>query len=150
MSEIIGGKNKKLRLKIVTPTKLVFDADVDRVTLQTIDGQMGVLVGHAPVTTVLGFGSLRAYNDENIEQFTVFGGFCEINQQGATVLADVAEHPSEIDAERAKQARERAERRIKERNADMDEKRAKAALRKALVRLDLSGIPTITEENAKK
>jgi len=139
---------KKLRLRIVTPTRAVFDDDVDMVIMQTVDGQMGVLKGHAPITTVLDYGTMRAYVDENVEYFAVFGGFCEVNQAGVTVLADVAECPSEIDAERARNAKERAERRINERDAELDEKRAKAALRKALVRLDLHGMP-ITGENKK-
>ena len=150
MAENFGEKSKRLRLRIVTPTKPVFEGDVDMVIAQTIDGQIGIMPGHAPVTTVLGYGLLRAYIDEKIESFAIFGGFCEINPQGVTVLADVAEHPSEIDAERARQALERAERRAKERKADWDEKRVKVAMRKALVRLELSGIPTITEENANK
>jgi F-type H+-transporting ATPase subunit epsilon len=150
MAENLADKNKKLRLKIITPTKSVFDRDVDMVIMQTIDGQIGVMPGHAPIVNVLGYGLLRAYIEEEVENFAIFGGFCDINQQGATVLADIAEHPSEIDAERAKRALDRAERRIKEHKADMDEKRAKAAMRKALVRLELSGIPTITEENGNK
>jgi len=141
MSNNTTEKNKKLRLRVVTPTKSVFDDDVDMVILQTIDGQIGVLHGHAPVSTVLGLGTLRAYNDEAVNHFAVFGGFCEINQHGATILADVAEHPDEIDAERARMAKERAERRIKEEKADMDELRLKNALRKALVRLELAEMP---------
>ena len=141
-TQAITEKNKKLRLRIVTPIKQVFDGDVDMVILQTIDGQIGVLHNHAPVSTVLGLGTLRAYNDETVTHYAIFGGFCEINQESATILADVAEHPDEIDAERAKRAKERAERRIKEQKSDMDEIRLKAALRKATVRLELTNLPT--------
>ena len=140
-------KSKKLRLKIVTPTKPVFDDDVDMVIMHTIDGQIGVLTGHQPVTTVMGYGPLRVYNDERIEYFAVFGGFAEINREGATILADIAECPDEIDAERARRAKERAERRKTEQKSDLDEKRLKLALRKATVRLELCGLPTITEES---
>ena len=140
-------KDKKLRLKIVTPTKPVFDSDVDMVVMHTADGQIGVLKGHQPVTTVMGYGPLRVYDDEKVEYFAVFGGFAEINQDGATVLADIAEHPDEIDAERARKAKERAERRKTEKKSDLDEKRLKLALRKATVRLELCGLPTITEES---
>lgn len=150
MSEIAENKDKKLRLRIITPTRQVFDDDVDMVIMQTIDGQIGVMSGHIPVTTVLGLGPLRIYNDEKVEIYAIFGGFSEINQQGATVLADMAELPEEIDAERARRAKERAERRLTERSADLDEKRAKAALRKSLVRLELAGLPTTTEEADKK
>ena len=137
-----AAKYKRLRLRVITPTKQAYDGDCDMVILQTIDGQIGVMPGHIPLTTVLGLGLMRVYDGELIETFAVFGGFCEINQQSVTVLADVAEHPGEIDTERARQAKERAERRIKEHQQDLDEKRAKLALRRALVRLEMSGIPT--------
>jgi len=144
-------KNKKLRLKIVTPTKPVFDDDADMVIMHTLDGQIGVLAGHQPVTTVMGYGLLRVYNDEKIEYFAVFGGFAEINPQGTTILADIAECPSEIDAERAKRAIERAERRKTEQKSDLDEKRLKMALRKASVRLELHGLmPMMDESSADK
>jgi len=140
-------KSKKLRLRIVTPTKPVFDDDVDMVIMHTVDGQIGVLQGHQPVTTVMGYGALRVYNDEKVEYFAVFGGFAEINREGATILADIAECPDEIDAERARRAKERAERRKSEQKSDLDEKRLKLALRKATVRLELCGLPTIIEES---
>ena len=140
-------KSKKLRLRIVTPTKPVFDDDVDMVIMYTADGQIGVLTGHQPITTVMGYGPLRVYNDEKVEYYAVFGGFAEINRDGATILADIAEHPAEIDAERAKRAKERAERRKSEQKSDLDEKRLKLALRKATVRLELCGLPMITEES---
>ena len=130
--------SKKLRLKIITPTKTVFDNDVDMVVLNTVDGETGVLIGHEPLTTILGLGPMRYYDDEATEFYAVFGGFSEINQEGVTVLADIAEHPSEIDKERARMAKERAERRLSEKKADLDEMRAKVALRKALVRMELT------------
>jgi len=141
--------SKKLHLRIVTPTKSVFEGDVDMVILHGLDGQLGVMPNHEPVTTILGLGAMRVYDNEIITYFAVFGGFAEINQKGVTILADVAEHPDEINKERAAAAKERAERRISERQADLDQARVKVALRKALVRLELSGLPTTTE-TAKK
>ena len=139
--------SKKLRLKIVTPVRTIFDDDVDMVIMHAVDGQIGVLKGHQSVTTIMGYGPLRVYNDEKIEYFAVFGGFAEINPQGATILADIAECPHEIDEERARRAIERAQRRKAEQKSDLDEKRLKLALRKATVRLELCGLPTITEES---
>ncbi|MCL2573253.1 MAG: ATP synthase F1 subunit epsilon [Defluviitaleaceae bacterium] len=142
-------KSKKLHLKIVTPTKPVFDEQVDMVIMHTADGQIGVLSGHQPVTTVMGYGPLRVYNDEKVEYFAVFGGFAEVNREGVTILADIAECPEEIDAERARRAVERAERRKTEQKSDLDEKRLKLALRKASVRLDLVGLSDIKSGDKK-
>jgi len=137
-----AARYKRLKLRVITPTKQAYEGDCDMVILETVDGQIGVMPGHIPLTTILGLGLMRIYDGELIETFAVFGGFCEINQQSVTVLADVAEHPGEIDTERAKHAKERAERRIKEHQQNLDEKRARLALRRALVRLEMSGIPT--------
>jgi len=138
--------SKKLMLRVITPSKVAFEGEVDMAVLSTVDGEIGVLVGHEPLATILGLGTLRYYNDEIKEYYTVFGGFAEINQEGVTVLADIAEHPSEIDAQRAKLAKERAERRLSERNAGLDEKRAKTSIRKALVRLEISSQYTTTKK----
>ena len=132
---------KKFRLKVVTPERLSVDKDVSMVILQTIDGQMGVLAGHEPVVTVLDHGVLRYYDDEKIEKVAVFGGYAEVNQREVVVLAETAERPEDIDVIRAKQANERANRYLNEQRAEMDVMRAKVALRKSLVRLELSGQP---------
>ncbi|MCL2855658.1 MAG: F0F1 ATP synthase subunit epsilon [Defluviitaleaceae bacterium] len=137
---------KKFRLKIVTPGKMAVDKDVTMVIMQTIDGQIGVLAGHEPVVTVLDHGVLRYYEDEKIETMAVFGGYAEINQREVVVLAETAELPEDIDIERARQAKERANRHIEEKRAETDVMRAKVALRKSLVRLELSGQPLTTDK----
>jgi len=130
--------NKKFRLKVVTPIKTTLDVDVDMVSLQTVDGQIGVLVGHEPVATVLAPGVLRYYIDEKIERLAVFSGFAEINGKEVTVLTDAAEHLDEIDLARAKEAEKRARGRLVEKLADTDVERAKAALERALIRQKLA------------
>ena len=132
---------KTFRLKVVTPTKMTVDVDATMVILQTTDGQIGVLAGHEHVVTTLDHGILRYYQDEKIESIAVFGGYADISQSEVIVLADIAERPEEIDAERARQAKERANRYLNEQRAEMDTMRAKIALRKSLVRLELSGQP---------
>jgi F-type H+-transporting ATPase subunit epsilon len=141
----VAEKTKKFRLKIVTPLKTTLDADVDMVILQTIDGQIGVLPGHEPIATILDHGILRYYNEEKIEFVALFGGFAEINQREVVVLADLAEKPGDIDIERARRAEERARRRLHE--SGIDTMRAKVALRKSLVRQELSHKPLSTEKN---
>ena len=130
--------NKKFRLKVVTPIKTTLDVDVDMVSLQTVDGQIGVLIGHEPVATVLVPGVLRYYIDEKIERLAVFSGFAEINGKEVTVLTDAAEHLDEIDLARAKEAEKRARGRLVEKLADTDVERAKAALERALIRQKLA------------
>jgi len=137
---------KKFRLKIVTPTKTAIDKDVNMVIMQTVDGQIGVLAGHEPLTTVLGLGTLRYYEDEKIERVALLGGFVEITQTEVSVLADIAEHPDEIDAERARRAEERARKRLKDKAEGLDYLRAELALRKSLVRQEIMAGPLSSEK----
>ncbi|MCL2575172.1 MAG: ATP synthase F1 subunit epsilon [Defluviitaleaceae bacterium] len=139
-------RSKKFRLRIVTPAKTSIDKDVDMVIMQTIDGQIGVLSGHEPLTTVLDVGTLRYYDDEKIERVALLGGFAEISQKEVVILADIAEHPDEIDAERAKRAEERARKRIKDQAEGLDYLRAELALRKSLVRQQLVSGPLTSEK----
>ena len=132
-------EKKKISLKIVTPTKTTLDTNVDMVVMRAMDGELAALYGHEPLATVLSEGVLRYYNDEKIGHIALFGGVAEISKEEVIVLADVAETPEEIDAARAKLAQERAERHLAEKRAELDEQRAKVALRKALVRQELTG-----------
>ena len=129
---------KKFRLKVVTPTKVILDIDVDMASLYTVDGQIGVLAGHEPIATVLAPGVLRYYIDEKIERLAVFSGFVEINGKEVIVLTDASEHLNEIDLARAKEAEERAKARLAAKSDDIDIERAKAALERALVRQKLA------------
>ena len=139
-------KAEKVRLKLLTPEKIVFDDDVDMVVLDATEGKMGVLANHESLTTALEIGVLKVHNNDKVEQFAVFGGFASIDRNVLTVLSDLAEKPDEIDAERARRAKERAERRISEKQANLDEARLKVAHRKAMVRLELTGIPMTNEK----
>jgi len=132
--------SKKFHLKIITPGRTAFEGDVDMVIMETIDGQMGVLAGHEPVATVLGLGPLKVFSDFDVEHFAVFCGFANINQTDVVILADVAEKADEIDLIRAKEAKERAEERIRDHSASIDMMRAEVALRRSLVRLELGNV----------
>ncbi|MCL2171028.1 MAG: ATP synthase F1 subunit epsilon [Defluviitaleaceae bacterium] len=136
---------KKFHLRIITPLKTVFDEHVDMVIMETVDGQIGVMAGHEPVATVLGLGSAQIFNDLGTENIALFGGFVDINQNEVIILADIADKAEDIDAERARQARARAEDRLRDADANIDMLRAQMALRRSLVRLELSGIPMKNE-----
>ena len=131
----------KLRLKILTPNRIIFDDDVDMVVLTSTDGEIGILPGHRPYSILLGYGITKIYNNDNIFPYAVFGGFASVDTNTVSILADIAESSSEIDSERAKMALERAERRSKEKSSTIDEIRMKTSMRKALVRLELTGQP---------
>ena len=134
----------KLHLRVVTPSKDFYDDECDMVILKTIDGDTGILFGHQPLTTVLDLGYLRIIDNGEEKKSTLLGGFAKVNEHGLTVISDAAEWADEIDVERAAESRKRAEERLErgsgDPSSDIDVQRAEAALRRALLRLDLAGL----------
>lgn len=129
----------KLSLKIITPTRNMFEGEVDMVVMRTQSGDVGILHGHQPMITILDYGVLSIKNDGEERLAAVLGGFAEIGADGMTILTDIGEWSDEIDVVRAKHAKERAEARLKSNNVDIDFNRAELALKRALVRLTTSG-----------
>jgi F-type H+-transporting ATPase subunit epsilon len=80
-----------IRLKIITPRRMLADADADSVSLPTLEGEIGVLPGHRPLYTALGRGvlSFRASGDE--ETFSVEGGFAEVRPDEVIVVTEMSE-----------------------------------------------------------
>lgn len=128
----------KIRLDIVTPEKVSYSADVNMVIARTLDGDIGVLPGHAPLIGALAVWPLRIQTDDGERQMAIAGGFIEVRPDKVTILANCAELPNEIDVERAAAAKSRAESRLKDGTPEIDTARAEAALRRALMRLQVA------------
>lgn len=125
-------------LKIVTPEKTAFSEEVVSVVAPGVDGYFGVLAHHAPMLAEVGIGRLVAERPSGQEDvLAVAGGFMEVRDNTATILADAAEVPTEIDAARAEEAAERAERRLTS-GEHIDIARAEAALARARNRLEIA------------
>jgi F-type H+-transporting ATPase subunit epsilon len=127
---------KSIALQIVTPRKVVFDGEVENFTAPGVVGPFQVLFNHAPIVAALQPGVFKYKTVEGREErLIVSGGFLELHSNVATVLADAAEEPREIDVERARRALLRAQERLKHRADDIDQARASAALARAQARL---------------
>jgi F-type H+-transporting ATPase subunit epsilon len=105
--------SKKIKLKVVTPEKLVLEELVDEVILPTVDGEIAILPDHIPIISTLKSGDIvGVLNGEDIPM-AVAGGFVEVNKEGNTtnvvVLADFAEHVSDISDELVEKAKIKAE-----------------------------------------
>ena len=125
-----------LLLEIVTPERLAFSEEVDSVQVPGIDGELGILPHHAPLVSLLGVGELRIRKGGTEELFAVAGGFLQVRPDKVVVMAETADLASEIDLERAEQARRDAERILAEgarEGADLGA--ARAALAQALLRI---------------
>lgn len=127
---------KKLLLQVVTPERSVVHQEVDEVLLPGSLGYLGVLPGHTPFLTSLKIGEIKYRQGAKTSFLAVSWGFVEILPDKVTVLADLAEHPEEIDVESAKEAKLQAEKMLRE--PDSEYKTALAALEQALVRLQVA------------
>ena len=126
-----------LLLEIVTPERLAYSDTVDAVNLPGIEGELGVLPHHAPLVSMLGVGELRIRKGGAEESFAIVGGFLQVRPDRVVVMAETADMASEIDLERAQEARREAERALEGTvQADaVDLAAARAALQHALLRI---------------
>lgn len=130
---------EKLQLEVVTPDRLVVNESVDIVMAMGALGEFGILPGHIPFLTLLQPGELRYRKDNKLEYMAVTGGFAEVSNNKVTVLAEGAEKAREINIDRAKRAKERAEKRLAQaKTEDVDYTRAEMALKRAILRLRIA------------
>jgi len=80
----------KLRFSLVSPERELFAGVVDQVDAQGVEGDFGVLAGHAPFMTTLKEGRVKAYDDGDTLVFEVRGGFADVNAEGLIILAEYA------------------------------------------------------------
>lgn len=128
------------KLSIVTPEKTILEADCTSLVVPGSDGYLGVLTDHAPLITALKPGELKVVGFENDEErrFAITGGFFEVSNNHATVLADAIEEPGLIDVSRAEDSLRRASERLKEAAPGLDTIRADQAVWRAKNRLELA------------
>jgi len=130
------------QLEIVTPDKKVVDTPAEEVQIPGKNGYLGILPGHAPLITELAVGEItyrEATASSTQQRLAVAWGFAEILPNKVTILAETVERPSEIDVERARKARQRAQQRLTSGDTNVDVDRALNALHKAETRLEVAG-----------
>src|SRR5882762_6677878 len=131
---------QKLQLEVVTPERSVLSEAVDAVTLPGLGGELGILPGHTPLISQLQTGVLSYTAAGKTFQLHVSGGFLEVKDDRVSVLAEIAERPEEIDAARARLAREHVEKQLNAwTGTEEDFERARAKLERSVVRLQLAG-----------
>ena len=125
-----------LQLEIVTPERLAYSDTVDSVQLPGSEGELGVLPHHAPLISTLGVGELRIRKGGQEESFAIVGGFLQVRPDKVVVLAETADMSSEIDLEKAQEARREAEKALESGyHEGADLAAARAALQQALLRI---------------
>ena len=129
----------KIKLRVVTPSRLMLDEEVDEVTATGELGEFGVLPNHISFLSTLVPGEMSYKQGASKRILAVSGGYAEVLDNVMTVLAPAAEFGSEIDTVRAQRAKERAEKQMAELNREeKDFELAEVALQRALVRLEVA------------
>lgn len=128
-----------LQVQVVSPERILWSGDAAMVTARTIEGgDISFLTGHAPFLGALEIGKVIIRPAEGADLlFAVHGGFVEVSKNEVSLLTDVAEGSDQIDVERATTARDRAKAALAQ---DGEDAEARAALRRAEVRLDVAGV----------
>ena len=128
----------KLTLEIVTPDRSLVHEDVDEVVVPAFDGYLGVLPGHTPLLALLKVGELWYRKGSAKFYMYIAFGFTEVLPDRVTILADIAERPEDIDIARAERAKKRAEERLARPPVEIDFERARIAMMKSLIRLQVA------------
>lgn len=131
----------KFFLEVVTPQKAIISEEIQSISAPGSEGEFCALKGHTTFLTSLEIGSIL-YKDAAGNERILFvnGGFAEVLPDKVTILAESAERRRDIDLTRAKDAQQRAERRLSDKAADIDIVRAEAALRRAIYRIKMAEV----------
>ena len=138
---------ESIQLIVVTPERQLLRETVVEVTIPGLDGQLGILPGHAPLMTELGIGELsyRTSTSSQSVAMAVISGFAEVLADRVTVLAETAERAEEIDLARAEAAKARAEKRLAAGDTNIDWDRLNISLQRSIIRIQIArkyrGVP---------
>ena len=138
MADHIPALPTKIQLLIVSADRALVDETVDEVEIPGFDGYFGVLPGHTPLLALLGAGELWYRQGQDKHYLAIAFGFAEVQAERVTILAQIAEKAEEIDLSRAEAAKKRAEERLAHAAVDMDAERARIALLKSLIRVQVA------------
>ncbi|MGE5680343.1 MAG: F0F1 ATP synthase subunit epsilon [Bacillota bacterium] len=132
---------KELFLEVITPTKTAYAANIRSVTIPGTLGSFQVLHNHAPLISSFEVGRIKVVDEDGTTKyFATGGGTVEVLNNKVLVLAESFESPEEINVERAKSAKERAQERLKQKSQHIDIDRARAALARAVNRINITTI----------
>jgi len=129
---------KTFDLKIVSSDRDFFEGKTEMIILPAIDGSHGVMAEHESMVTAIQAGEVRFRSNGEWKTAALGDGFAEIMPDYVVVVVDTAEWPEEIDVNRAEEARERAEERLRTKQALLEYHHTKAALSRAMTRLKVT------------
>lgn len=124
-----------LHIQVVTPEKELLSEEADEVIAPTASGELTILPHHVPLLVQIMPGELTVKRGNKSDVLAIVGGFLEVGDNTITILADYAIHGKDISEAAAQQAKERAEKAMKEKKSDVDFAQAEAEFRRAILEL---------------
>jgi len=124
-----------LKLRIVTPERIVLETDVEQVTATSVDGELSILPDHEPLITALAIDMLRYKLNREDEFAAVMGGILEVKNNEVTILSDMAELDTDIDAAKAHEDKAKAEAEKLQKTDKLDVYVSEMAISRAVARL---------------
>jgi F-type H+-transporting ATPase subunit epsilon len=129
----------KMTVEVVTPERVVYSGQASMVIARGVQGDLGIMANHMPMVTPLKIAPVQIkVEGDKVVRMAVSGGFMEVRGDKVTILAETAEVPDDIDVERAKASKDRAEKRLSEKYSELDTQRAERSLQRAIARLDVA------------
>ena len=125
-------------LEVVTPERKFFEGQAEMIIVHTPDGEIGILKDHEQAVVAVTAGVIRFLVDGVWKEAAITPGFMEVTTEKTILLVDTAEWPEEVDINRAKAAKERAEERLQQKLAYLEHIRSQASLARALARLKVT------------
>lgn len=129
-----------LKIRVIAPDKIVWDADAEEIILPSSTGQLGILKGHIPLLTALDIGVMRVKINKEWQPIILLGGFAEIKNNNVTILVNGAENVSNIDVDEAQNNLEKANTLLAEAKTNKEKIEATQNLRKARARIQASNV----------
>lgn len=127
----------RFTIRIITPDRVFYEGKAEMVEFNTVEGEVGIYKNHIPMTMIIKPGILCITDGEEEKIAALHAGFVEVLPETITILAEIIEWPDEINVERAEAAKERAEKRLREKGPGTDMARAEAALQRSIARISV-------------
>ena len=124
-----------LTVELSSPTRQPQTLDADKVVVPSAGGVITIMPGHTEYMSQLDYGAVIVHQGDEATFFAVHGGFVEVLDNHILILADLIESATDIDVQRAKEARQRAEERMQSRSDDIDVERAELSMARSIARL---------------
>ncbi len=131
--------HQEIKVQIVTPYGIYYDGSCELLVIPTSDGEQGVMYGHSPFIAAVYPGQLKLITGDKKRIAFVAAGYAEVRRQIVVIICNAAEWPEDIDTERARKAKERAEKRLRQKELpDYMHQRDRHAVRRAKARLKVA------------